>query len=219
MASTNLYRPSSFTLGGLPSRSGASSTRWSGVITYASDRRARRSLVVLTGAKRERGMTTAVAPGKQEMAEPMAVSSWSTLVDPLSRGSTVFSFLMTGSGSAPPCLSKSALRATRSTQRLLVLKNLYFSTFWNSFSSSSGHCADSRSRRPPVAASLARWPPFLSASVRSATSIMKGAPDFAKWVRRPRCMVAPRLSEFETNMYRKPPSRSLSRVPLPSIAG
>ena len=59
------------------------------------------SLVVLTGAKRERGMRMACAPGKHSMADPMAVSSWRTWVEALSRGSTVLPLEMTGSGSTP----------------------------------------------------------------------------------------------------------------------
>mmetsp|Transcript_20084 Transcript_20084/g.45755 ORF Transcript_20084/g.45755 Transcript_20084/m.45755 type:complete len:212 (-) Transcript_20084:55-690(-) len=180
MASTNLYLPSSLIFGGIPLRSGTSSMRKSSVSLYASDLRARRSLVVFTGAKRDRGMTTAVAPSKHPIAAPIAVSSCRTFVDFLSRGSTVLPLVITGSGSMPPCFSNWALSAGRSTQRLFVLKNLYLPTFWNSFSSSSGHWADSRRRRPPVLASLARWPPFLSASVRVAASIMKGAFDWAK---------------------------------------
>ena len=53
----------------------------------------------------------------------MAVSSCSTLVEALSRGSTVLAFEMTGSGSLPPWLTKLALSASRSIHRLLVLKN------------------------------------------------------------------------------------------------
>mmetsp|Transcript_10165 Transcript_10165/g.34550 ORF Transcript_10165/g.34550 Transcript_10165/m.34550 type:complete len:211 (+) Transcript_10165:490-1122(+) len=179
-ASTNLYRSSSLITGGTPLRRGESSTRKSLVVTYASERSARRSAVVLTGAKRARGMQTAMAPSKQEMAEPMAVSSWKTLVEVLSRGSTVFAFAMSGSGRRPSCLTNCALRATRSIQRLLVLKYWYLDTSWKASSSSLGHWADSRRRRSPVRASRARWPPFLSASVRCATSIMKGASWLAK---------------------------------------
>lgn len=66
--------------------------------------------MVLTGAKRERGITKALAPwaqatlrspparvpSKHWMAAPMAVSSCNTLVDALSLGSTVFEFLSKG---------------------------------------------------------------------------------------------------------------------------
>mmetsp|Transcript_20749 Transcript_20749/g.51897 ORF Transcript_20749/g.51897 Transcript_20749/m.51897 type:complete len:244 (+) Transcript_20749:386-1117(+) len=176
IASTNLYLPSSLMFGGTPPRSGASTMRKSSVSVYASERSANKSFVVFTGAKRERGMTIAVAPSKQEIAAPMAVSSCRTFVDFLSRGSTVFPFFITGKGMEPPCFSKMAFSATKSTQRLLVLKNLYLVTSWKAFSSSSGHCADSRRSKPPVLLSFARWPPFLSASVRVATSIMNGAP-------------------------------------------
>mmetsp|Transcript_4943 Transcript_4943/g.6811 ORF Transcript_4943/g.6811 Transcript_4943/m.6811 type:complete len:236 (-) Transcript_4943:100-807(-) len=47
---------------------------------------------------------------------------------------------------------------------------------------------------------------------------MKGASDLAKWVRILRSRVAPRLSEFETNMYLNPPSKSASRRPEPTRA-
>ena len=77
-----------------------------------------RSPVVLTGAKRERGMRMAWAPGKHSMAAPIAVSSCSTLVDFLSRGSTVLELEMTGSGSRPPNFSKEALSASRLIHRL-----------------------------------------------------------------------------------------------------
>ena len=109
-------------------------------------------------------------------------------------------FLITGSGSTPPNLSNAALSATRSIHRLFVLKNLCFDVSWNFFSSASGHCADSRSSSPPPAL-FARWPPFLSASVRAAASIAKSAPLSANHVRSLRSIVAPRLSELETNMY------------------
>mmetsp|Transcript_77956 Transcript_77956/g.241633 ORF Transcript_77956/g.241633 Transcript_77956/m.241633 type:complete len:236 (+) Transcript_77956:551-1258(+) len=164
-------------------------------------------------------MTSAVAPSKHSIAAPIAVSSCSTFVDALSRGSTVLAFFMTGSGRDPPCFVNCSLSASRLTHRLFVLKNLYLVVSWKAFSSSSGHCADSRSSRPPPSFFLARCPPFLSASVRSATSIMKGAPVLTKWARILRSMVAPRLSELDTNMYLKPSPRSLSSVPLPSIAG
>ena len=77
-----------------------------------------RSPVVLTGAKRERGMRIAWAPGKHSMAAPIAVSGCSTLVDFLSRGSTVLELEMTGSGSRPPNFSKEALSASRLIHRL-----------------------------------------------------------------------------------------------------
>mmetsp|Transcript_76879 Transcript_76879/g.178312 ORF Transcript_76879/g.178312 Transcript_76879/m.178312 type:complete len:213 (+) Transcript_76879:258-896(+) len=180
MASVNLYMPSSLMFGGTPSRLSWSTMRKSSVSLYASERSARRSLVVFTGAKRERGITSAMAPGKHSIAAPMAVSSWRTLVEVLSRGSTVLLFFMTGRGREPLFLANCVLSASRSTQRLLVLKNVYLEISWKAFSSSSGHCADSRNSRPPVFLLLARWPPFLSASVRSATSIMNGARDLAK---------------------------------------
>mmetsp|Transcript_16700 Transcript_16700/g.54405 ORF Transcript_16700/g.54405 Transcript_16700/m.54405 type:complete len:314 (+) Transcript_16700:350-1291(+) len=177
------------------------------------------SLVVLTGAKRVRGIRMAWAPGKHSMAAPIAVSSWRTLVEFLSRGSTVLPFFMTGSGSRPSNLVYASLSAGRLTHRLFVLKNLCLATFWNSPSSSSGHCAASRRSNPPVALDRARWPPFLSASVRAATSMAKGAPDVANHVSNFRSIVAPRLSELETNMYLYPLSSSASSVPDPTTAG
>jgi len=48
---------------------------------------------------------------------------------------------------------------------------------------------------------------------------MKGAFDVAKCSRIFRSIVAPRLSELETNMYLKPLPSSMSSVPLPSMAG
>mmetsp|Transcript_19123 Transcript_19123/g.51137 ORF Transcript_19123/g.51137 Transcript_19123/m.51137 type:complete len:254 (+) Transcript_19123:782-1543(+) len=48
---------------------------------------------------------------------------------------------------------------------------------------------------------------------------MNGALDSAKYVRTLRSIVAPRLSELDTNMYLKPFSINLSSVPLPNMAG
>ena len=45
---------------------------------------------------------------------------------------------------------------------------------WNSSFSSSGHCADSLKTKRPFSLIRAICPPFLSASVRSATSFKKG---------------------------------------------
>ena len=128
--STNLYAPSSFTLGGTPLRSALRIMRWSGVTSYASEASASMSLVVLTGAKRVRGMRIAWAPGKHSIAEPIAVSSCSTLVLALSRGSTVLPFLITGSGSTPSNFSYVALSAGRLIHRLLVLKKLPGVGYW-----------------------------------------------------------------------------------------
>merc|ERR1719215_7069 len=94
MESVNLYMPSNFTSGGTPLRASAKVMRESFVRKYASERKAKRSFVVFTGAKRDRGMTSAVAPSKHSMAAPMAVSSCKTFVELLSRGSTVFEFFM-----------------------------------------------------------------------------------------------------------------------------
>ena len=57
----------------------------------------------------------------------------------------------------------------------------------------------------------ARWPPFLSASVRVAHSIANGLPDWANHVSSLRSIVAPRLSELDTNMYLYPCESSVSR--------
>lgn len=64
----------------------------------------KRSLQVLTGAKRSRGTTMAPALSKHSMAEPMAVSSWNTGGVEASRGLTVFLFLISGNFSTPPAL-------------------------------------------------------------------------------------------------------------------
>mmetsp|Transcript_36069 Transcript_36069/g.81858 ORF Transcript_36069/g.81858 Transcript_36069/m.81858 type:complete len:415 (+) Transcript_36069:720-1964(+) len=216
--STNLKLSSSFTVGGTPARSAFKTMRASLVISYASDASARRSAVVFTGAKRERGMRIACAPSKHSIAEPIAVSSCSTLVDALSRGSTVLPLLMTGRGIKPPNFSNVALSASRFTQRLFVLKNLCLVTSWKASASSSGHWASSRSSSPPFLP-RARWPPFLSASVRAATSIANGAPLPANHVSSFTSIVAPRLSEFDTNMYLKPLASSVSSVPEPTSAG
>ena len=62
-------------------------------------------------------------------------------------------------------------------------------------------------------------PRAFSASVRCAHSIAKGLPEAANHVSSLRSIVAPRLSELETNMYLKPFSSSASSVPEPTIAG
>mmetsp|Transcript_42532 Transcript_42532/g.134281 ORF Transcript_42532/g.134281 Transcript_42532/m.134281 type:complete len:241 (-) Transcript_42532:1167-1889(-) len=199
--SQNLYDPSSLMMGGTPLRSGASVTQCSGVTSYASLLSASKSPVVLTGAKRVRGISIACAPLKEAMAAPIAVSSCSTAAEALSRGSTVFLLLITGSGITPLPSRIFFCSASRSSHKLFVLKKRWRFTSAKRASSSSGHCALSRKSSPPVSADLARWPPFLSESVRAATSIAKGAPDCANHVSSVRSIVAPRLSELETNMY------------------
>mmetsp|Transcript_36613 Transcript_36613/g.118358 ORF Transcript_36613/g.118358 Transcript_36613/m.118358 type:complete len:242 (+) Transcript_36613:328-1053(+) len=200
--SQNLYDPSSLMMGGTPLRSGASVTQCSGVTSYASLLSASKSPVVLTGAKRERGVRIAFASApKHWMAAPIAVSSCSTAAEALSRGSTVFLLLITGSGITPLPSRIFFCSASRSSHKLFVLKKRWRFTSAKRASSSSGHCALSRKSSPPVSADLARWPPFLSESVRAATSIAKGAPDCANHVSSVRSIVAPRLSELETNMY------------------
>jgi hypothetical protein len=85
-----------------------------------------------------RGTTTAPALSKHSMAEPMAVSSWNTGAEAPSRGLTVFLFLMSGSGSAPPAVSSVALSWGRLTHRLLVLKKRCSDTSSNAFLSAAG---------------------------------------------------------------------------------
>ena len=94
------------------------------VTSYTSERKAKRSLHVLTGAKRSLGTTTAPASLKHSMADPMAVSSWKTAGVSESLGFTVFLFLMRGSCSTPLLSSRVAFKLGRFTHRLLVLKYL-----------------------------------------------------------------------------------------------
>mmetsp|Transcript_1075 Transcript_1075/g.1401 ORF Transcript_1075/g.1401 Transcript_1075/m.1401 type:complete len:208 (+) Transcript_1075:2852-3475(+) len=61
----------------------------------------------------------------------------------------------------------------------------------------------------------AKWPPFLSFSVLWQHSIMKGLSSSAKKVRSSKSKVAPRLSEFDTNIYFIPSARSWSNFPDP----
>mmetsp|Transcript_38477 Transcript_38477/g.86685 ORF Transcript_38477/g.86685 Transcript_38477/m.86685 type:complete len:316 (-) Transcript_38477:315-1262(-) len=201
--------------GAFPPQAGLRTGRKSSVMMYASERRRRRSLHFFTGAKRVRGTMTADAPSKHSIAAPMAVSSWTTFWDESSFGSTVLLFLIMGSGMKPPHLSTISCSLSKRIQRLFVLKNLCLVISWKSFSSSSAHMADSRRIRCLSSFLIARWPPFLSFSVRSQHSIMNEASVVAKWVRIFRSRVAPRLSEFETNMYLKPPFRSAARRPEP----
>mmetsp|Transcript_16290 Transcript_16290/g.55336 ORF Transcript_16290/g.55336 Transcript_16290/m.55336 type:complete len:438 (+) Transcript_16290:3-1316(+) len=185
---------------------------------YASERSSMRSLHFFTGAKRVRGTTTAPAPSKHSIAAPMAVSSWKTAAVLLSWGLTVLPFLMSGSATKPPDASMTSLSLSRRTQRLFVLKNWWRVTSWNAPSSSLAHCADSRSTRWPSPLRTARWPPFLSLSVRRQHSMRKGLSVVAKYERRSRSIVAPRLSELDTNMYLIPSARSASSVPEPYSA-
>lgn len=67
----------------------------------ASDLRAKRSLVVLTGANLSLGTTTAPASSKHSIAEPIAVSSWKTAGVLESLGLTVFLFLIRGRCKTP----------------------------------------------------------------------------------------------------------------------
>ena len=152
------------------------------------------------------------------MAAPMAVSSWNTGVDFLSRGSTVFSFLISGSFSAPPLASSFVFSARRLSHKLLVLKKRWRDTSWKEASSALGHCALSRSSSRSSAADAARWPPFLSAAVRCAHSMRNGKPLSAKCARRSTSRVAPRLSEFDTNKYSIPRLSRSSSMPLPASA-
>ena len=79
-----------------------------GLTLYASDLRAKRSFVVLTGANRSLGTTTAPASSKHSMADPIAVSNWNTAGVLESLGFTVFLFFIRGSLSTPPDASRVA---------------------------------------------------------------------------------------------------------------
>mmetsp|Transcript_51362 Transcript_51362/g.122244 ORF Transcript_51362/g.122244 Transcript_51362/m.122244 type:complete len:323 (+) Transcript_51362:647-1615(+) len=161
----------------------------------------------------------APAPSNDSIAAPIAVSSWNTLWESASEGSTVFEFLIIGSGTTPSFFSMTAWSLSRRIQRLLVLKYLCFSVSWKSFSSSSAHWADSRRRRWLSCLRTARCPPFLSDDVRSHTSMTKDLSDSTKKARRLRSSVAPRLSAFDTNMYFTPASRSFLSSPEPAREG
>src|SRR3954471_11828496 len=91
---------------------------------YASERKARRSEVVLTGANRARGTTIAPALSKHSIAAPIAVSSWKTIGERGSRGSTVLEFLINGNGIKPPCFSISAFKRSSRIHNEFVLKKL-----------------------------------------------------------------------------------------------
>mmetsp|Transcript_41790 Transcript_41790/g.129100 ORF Transcript_41790/g.129100 Transcript_41790/m.129100 type:complete len:240 (-) Transcript_41790:484-1203(-) len=147
------------------------------------------------------------------MAVPIAVSSWNTFSDAALVGSTVLELRIVGSGSTPLYLSRARRSAGRLIHRLFVLKKRCLPTFWNSGSSAFAHCADSRSKSAPVLASRARWPPFLSDSVRWHTSMRKSWPSSARYVSNDRSSVAPRLSLLETNMYLNPFASSASSAP------
>ena len=64
-----------------------------------------------------------------------------------------------------------------------------------------------------------RCPPFLSLSVRCATSITNGDSVLAKCCSSLRSSVAPRLSLLDTKTYLMPAPRSLSSMPEPMSAG
>lgn len=85
--------------------------------------------------------------------------------------------------------------------------------------SSSGHWATSRRISWPSDFLTARWPPFLSASVRRVTSMTKGAPLSANQRRKFMSSWAPRLSELETKAYLTPSASRRSSQPDPSRAG
>lgn len=74
-------------------------------------------LVVLTGANRVRGTTTAAAASKHSMALPMAVSSWNTGALELSRGLTVFLFLISGRAITPPLADRVAWEAVQRSRQ------------------------------------------------------------------------------------------------------
>ena len=111
--STILYSSVRLMTGGLPLRSWMSAILPSLVVSYASDLIAKRSDVVLTGANLERGTQMAEAPAKHSMAAPMAISSWNTGVDCLSRGSMVLEFLIMGRGRLPSWAARASLSASR----------------------------------------------------------------------------------------------------------
>ncbi len=137
--STILYSSLRLMTGGLPLRDVMSAILPSSSVSYASDLRAKRSDVLLTGANLERGTQMAVASVKHSMAAPMAVSSWKTGVDFLSLGSMVLVFLIIGRGRLPPCSWRTCLMASSLIQRLFVLKNWWVSVFWKFSRSSCGH--------------------------------------------------------------------------------
>merc|ERR1719183_508284 len=174
---TILYFFESRSMVGARATPGASTGRWPSSTVYASERRRKRSEHFFTGAKRDLGTSIAIAPGKHSIAAPIAVSSCQTGADASSFGSTVLSFRMAGSWMAPPEATSCASSASRRSQRLFVLKYACRATSWKAFSSASAHCADSRRMSWLSAFRTARWPPFLSFSVRRQTSIMNGAPD------------------------------------------
>mmetsp|Transcript_64899 Transcript_64899/g.107690 ORF Transcript_64899/g.107690 Transcript_64899/m.107690 type:complete len:409 (-) Transcript_64899:23-1249(-) len=215
--STILYNLLSKLTTGGTGTSGANSKRWSSVTMYASDFSANRSLQVFTGANRVRSTQMAMEPGRAAMAAPIAVSSWKTAGELESRGSTVLEFLISGRGNTPLLASMAAFNAGRFNHKLLVLKYLCTVMSWNLSSSSLGHCADSRNRSLP-SLSLHKCPPFLSDSVRSATSMHIGAPLLAKYDRMFMSIVAPKLSELETNMYLTPSATRASSLPVPAKA-
>ncbi len=76
----------------------------------------------LTGEKRRLGTRTAMARSKSEIAAPIAVSSWTTEGLVGSRGSTVFLLTMVSMGRNPWRRPRSAARAGKDNQMLLVLK-------------------------------------------------------------------------------------------------
>ena len=87
-----------------------------------SERSSMSSLVVLTGRNRSRPTAIACAPGNTSMAEPIAVSNWTTRGEVLSVGSTVFSFRMSGSSSTPPRSIIACRTCAMSSHRLLAWK-------------------------------------------------------------------------------------------------
>mmetsp|Transcript_3163 Transcript_3163/g.8939 ORF Transcript_3163/g.8939 Transcript_3163/m.8939 type:complete len:276 (+) Transcript_3163:1860-2687(+) len=179
-ASTSLYfLLSKLMIGALPPHAGFSTGLLFSMM-YASLRNRSKSLHFLTGANRVRGTTMAVEPGKHSMAAPMAVSSWMTFWDVSSLGSTVFLFLIIGSGMKPPFLSMISLSLSRRIHKLLVLKNRCLVMSWKAASSSSAHMADSRRMSWLSDLRTAKCPPFLSFSVRSQHSMQNGASDLAK---------------------------------------
>jgi len=73
-------------------------------------------------------------------------------------------------------------------------------------------------RRVVAILSYLQWPPFLSFSVRTQHSIIKGASLRAKCVKISKSKDAPRLSELLTNMYLNPSFSKASKRPDPTKA-
>jgi len=78
--------------------------------------------VVLTGRNRSRPTAMARAPSNTSIAAPMALSSWITLGEAGSVGSTVFTLRMSGSPSSPRRATRASRSCARSNHRLFAWK-------------------------------------------------------------------------------------------------